>query len=67
MPEALVALLDASDPSHLRCIRAGRTLAAGPLETTWPCFTEAMYLLGSVGGYRYQERVCAPSDSVEFV
>ena len=53
---ALVALLDASDPSYLRC-RAGRTQAVGPLEKTWPCFTEAMYLLGSVGGYRYQERV----------
>lgn len=22
--------------------------------TTWPCFTEAMYLLGEAGGYRYQ-------------
>jgi uncharacterized protein len=54
---ALVALLDASDSNHLRCVRAGRTLAAGPMETTWPCFTEAMYLLGSVGKYRYQERV----------
>jgi len=24
------------------------------LLTTWVCFTEAMYLLSSVGGYRYQ-------------
>lgn len=23
--------------------------------TTWPCFTEAMYLLGEVGGYKYQK------------
>ncbi len=30
---------------------------AGPLITTWPCFTEAMYLLGEAGGYRYQERL----------
>jgi predicted nucleic acid-binding protein len=29
-------------------------LPAAPLLTTWPCFTEAMYLLGSVGGHRYQ-------------
>lgn len=28
--------------------------AAQQLFTTWPCFTEAMYLLGAVGGYRFQ-------------
>jgi predicted nucleic acid-binding protein len=27
------------------------------MEIAWPCFTEAMYLLGTVGGYRYQEKV----------
>jgi predicted nucleic acid-binding protein len=26
-------------------------LPAGPLLTTWPCFTEAMHLVGRVGGY----------------
>jgi len=51
---AVVALLDADDPSHDACVAAAQRLPAGPLLTTWVCFTEAMYLLGAVGGYRYQ-------------
>ena len=51
---AVVALLDADDPSHAACVAAAQRLPAGPLLTTWVCFTEAMYLLGAVGGYRYQ-------------
>jgi predicted nucleic acid-binding protein len=51
---ALVALLDADDPYHASCVAAAERLPAGPLLTTWVCFTEAMYLLGTVGGYRYQ-------------
>jgi uncharacterized protein len=50
---ALVALLDADDPYHAACVAAAERLPAGPLLTTWVCFTEAMYLLGTVGGYRY--------------
>jgi predicted nucleic acid-binding protein len=51
---ALVALLDTDDPYHVACVAAARRLPTGPLLTTWVCFTEAMYLLGTVGGYRYQ-------------
>jgi uncharacterized protein len=51
---ALVALLDADDPYHPACMAAAQRLPSGPLLTTWVCFTEAMYLLGTVGGYRYQ-------------
>jgi uncharacterized protein len=51
---ALVALLEADDPYHTACVAAAQHLPAGPLLTTWVCCTEAMYLLGSVGGYRYQ-------------
>ena len=51
----LVALLDADDSYHAACVAALGRLPSEPLETTWPCFTEAMYLLGEVGGYRYQE------------
>lgn len=51
---ALVALLDRDDPDHAVCVNAAKHLPAAPLLTTWPCFTEAMYLLGEVGGYRYQ-------------
>ncbi len=51
----LVALLDADDSSHAACLAAARRLPPEPLTTTWPCFTEAMYLLGALGGCRYQE------------
>ena len=47
---AVVALLDADDPSHAACVAAAQRLPAGPLLTTWVCFTEAMYLLGAVQG-----------------
>lgn len=53
----IIALLDADDSHHERCLEVARTLPAAPLLTTWPCFTEAMYLLGSVGGYSYQEKL----------
>ena len=51
---ALVALLDADDAYHAACVAAAQRLPVGPLLTTLVCFTEAMYLLGTVGGYRYQ-------------
>jgi predicted nucleic acid-binding protein len=50
----LVALLDADDPYHTACVAAAHRLPSGPLLTTQVCFTESMYLLGAVGGYRYQ-------------
>lgn len=51
----LLALLDRDDSHHATCVAAARRLPTGPLATTWPCFTEAMYLLGEVGGYHYQQ------------
>ena len=50
----LVALLDDDDANHAACFNTASRLPPGPLLTTWPCFTEAMYLLGTGGGYRYQ-------------
>ena len=50
----LVALIDDDDPHHRVCDTAYRVVATPPLLTTWPCFTEAMYLLEREGGYRYQ-------------
>jgi predicted nucleic acid-binding protein len=51
----LVALLNSNDPNHLACAGAAKTLPSGPLTTTWPCYTEAMYLLHRAGGYAGQE------------
>ena len=50
----LIALIDAGEPDHERCKAALRQLPL-PLLTTWPAFTEAMYLLGRAGGLRGQE------------
>ncbi len=50
----LVALLDEGETDHARCRKALQQLR-GPLLTTWPAFTEAMYLLGEAGGWRAQE------------
>lgn len=49
----LIALIDADEPDHETCLNALDELAL-PLVTTWPAFTEAMYLLGRAGGSRGQ-------------
>lgn len=53
----LVALVDRDDPHHARCVAALQTLPAQPLLTTWPCFTEAMYLLWRAGGLPAQDEL----------
>lgn len=40
----LVALIDARDPHHARCVRTLRDIRE-PLVTVWPAVTEAMHLL----------------------
>lgn len=45
----LVAILDRSEQHHRACVECLGELA-GPMLTTWPAFTEAMYLLGEAGG-----------------
>jgi predicted nucleic acid-binding protein len=52
----LVALIDGDDADHKQCVDALVKLSR-PLVTTWPCFTEAMYLVGSQGGYPAQEEL----------
>ena len=52
-----VALINRNDPNHALCLAATKQLPAGPLVTTWPCFTEAMYLLFRAGGYAAQEEL----------
>lgn len=50
----LIALVNKNDPNHRRCLDAAKRLPAGSLMTTWPCFTEAMYLVFQAGGYPAQ-------------
>ena len=49
----LVALVDQGEPDHDACVACLPDLS-GPMATTWPAFTEAMYLLGEAGGWRAQ-------------
>lgn len=50
----LVALVNRNDPNHQRCLDVTKQLPATPLVTTWPCLTEAMYLVFQAGGYPAQ-------------
>ena len=49
----LIALADEKQVAHTRCTAVLETLPSN-LLTTWPCFTEAMYLLYTFGGYPLQ-------------
>jgi hypothetical protein len=53
----MVAILDKDDSKHSVCVTALSQLPSDDLLTTWPCLTEAMYLLGAVGGFRYQSKL----------
>lgn len=46
----LVSLVNAKDKDHQNCFLALPQLSH-PLITTWPCFTEAMYLCYRNGGF----------------
>lgn len=51
----LIALLDKGQgEAHRRCMKAQDSLT-GPLLTTWPCLTEAMYFLGDLRGWHGQK------------
>ena len=50
----LVALIDRGESDHQLCVDTLAQLS-GPLVTTWPAFTEAIYLLGSAGGWPAQD------------
>jgi hypothetical protein len=49
----LIAIIDADETDHDRCVQA-LDEATLPLVTTWPAFTEAMYLLARGGGIQAQ-------------
>ena len=50
----LIAIIDADEPDHASCMDALDQLIL-PLITTWPAFTEVMYLLARAGGIRAQQ------------
>ena len=43
----LVALVDAGDPHHRKCVEALRGIRE-PMATVWPALTEAIYLLADL-------------------
>jgi predicted nucleic acid-binding protein len=49
----LIALIDAGEPDHELCVSTLGSIQL-PLVTTWPAFTEAMYLVGRAGGWTGQ-------------
>ncbi|MCC6357462.1 MAG: PIN domain-containing protein [Phycisphaerales bacterium] len=62
----LIALVDTDDASHCACAKFAEACVP-PLLTTFPAFTEAMYLLGrrapSGQRWRWQQRLWALVDS----
>lgn len=72
----LVALVDAGEPDHDRCVEALESIRL-PMLTTWPALTEAMHLVGRAGGWTAQRALwklvqngdleieANPSESVE--
>jgi len=62
----LIALADAGDPDHEKCVAALDDVRL-PMVTTWPAFTEAMYLLGASGDWRAQQTLWALIDEGSLV
>ena len=50
----LIAILDRGEAWHRACVECLSELS-GPMLTTWPTLTEAMYLLGDAGGWMAQD------------
>jgi predicted nucleic acid-binding protein len=50
----LIAILDRGERHHHACVDCLAQLT-GPMLTTWPAFTEAMYLLGEASGWPAQD------------
>jgi uncharacterized protein len=50
----LIAIIDQKDADHEACAGALEGLR-GPMVTSWPALTEAMYLLGARAGWPGQE------------
>ena len=53
----LVALLDRADRHHKLCLDLINRLPIQSILTTWPCFSEAMYFAGKIGGHPAQDQL----------
>jgi predicted nucleic acid-binding protein len=53
----LVAIIDRKDPDHADCNDALDLLAGELLLTTWPCLTEAMFLLYRAARHAAQDKL----------
>jgi hypothetical protein len=64
----LIAIIDQGEKHHRACVQCLAELT-GPMLTTWPAFTEAMYLLGEAGGWKAQNALWSliGNDDVEIV
>lgn len=47
---SLVALVNRGDLHHAECVAVVQSAPGETLLSTWPCFTEAMYLVRRLGG-----------------
>lgn len=50
----IVVILNRNDPYHAAAVEAAARLPRRSQITTWPCLTEAMYLLGRATGMKGQ-------------
>jgi len=57
----LIAIIDRDDRDHGVCVRALSRLR-GPMVTSAPAFTEAIYLLGSRAGWKAQDALLSLID-----
>jgi uncharacterized protein len=53
----LVALIDRMDPYYDECLASLESFPVASFTTTWPCITEAMYLLYRAGGAEAQNEL----------
>jgi len=53
----IVAIFDANDPYHQVCRATVENMPREVFITTWPCPTEAMYMLHRVGGFLAQNEL----------
>lgn len=54
----LIALIDRGDSDHRACIEYAMSLpVTNVFETSWAAFVEAMHILGSRYGYKYQREL----------